>query len=200
MGRRSRLHRQAVIEGRVRSWRQAAGDLRRHVVRLAIPLLFNNMTQGDRPVESMQDDIAKAIVQAVPAACQAANVHRFHIKDITQDRQFLKVAEGLITGILAHAEDKFGMEDRKGTTWKLKKRRSRPRTGRWRFCGWDGWPIYITGCNDTQLYCSRRCYWAAYRTGEAPRRRRRRTGYEIEEAVLQAKARDLPDLAYAEAR
>jgi len=182
MGRRRRLHRQAVIEGRVRSWKAARGDLRRHMVRLAIPLLFNDLTLGEK-VDPLDQELADALVSVLPAACLCAGVDRFHIRDITRDKEWMKLCEGMVSGVLAHAQDTFGMVGRKGV-WKLKKRQGRTRTGRWGFCGWDGTPIYITGSNKAQLYCSRRCYWAAYRTGEAPRRRRP-TGYEIEEAVIQ---------------
>ncbi len=167
MGRRDRERKRAIIAGQATSIAQSRRNLMLEVVRRATKILFEN-ADPHALMETMNDDITAVVIDVLPASLEAVGTRRFHLRDITKDKDWMKLVGVIITQVLAEGSGTSGKFRRvKKDLWALRKRPGTSK-GRWKYCCWCGGPFYTPRSKCRQKFDSPTCYWAAYRTKSIP--------------------------------
>lgn len=170
MGRRNRLNKQAIIEGQARSIVQAKKDLMFEVVKRVTQNLFFDPAWSELRFGDGDEAMADLMMEVLPDALLAIGETRFHMKDLTKEKDWLEMGCRMIKGICARHTDQFIKKDSKGELWHIRKSKSgRKATGEWRLCVRCSSPFYVTRSRWRQVHHDRDCYWTAYREGTVVR-------------------------------
>lgn len=155
MGRRKRLLREAIQSGQVESLSQWRDRLMFEVIRRASWSIINDRQHDNDRFEQANEWIGEIVIGVLPYALDAVGKYTFSVNDLCRRKDWHELYLRMIDGVLINMEQ--FVQHSRVDWWKLRKRKSRPLTGKWKLCVGCGVPRYRPPSQSKSRWC-RECW------------------------------------------